>query len=78
MLPSTAVQHDIEVIPVVEEEVRQETLPSTSVHVLEKISESAETQEGDTTAAAQPLFTDVMELEAHTQTNTATIEKSSD
>lgn len=44
---------------------------------MEKISESAETQEGDTTAAAQPLFTDVMELEAHTQTNTTSTENSS-
>jgi len=71
-------QHDNEAIPlsvlVVEEKTRQERLPSNSVHVLERISETAETQEDEATAATQPLFTDVMELEAHTQTNAASTE----
>jgi hypothetical protein len=56
-------------IPVVDEGVRQEKLPSNSVHVLEKIVETAETQDDEHTATTQPPFIDVMELEA--QTNTA-------
>lgn len=54
---------------VVEEVIQREKLPRNSIHVLEKISETSETQEGETTAASQPSFADVMEFEAHTQTN---------
>lgn len=67
-------QHDIEAIPVVDDDIRKETLPSTSIHVLEKVSDFAETQEGDTSAASQPRFTDVMEFEVQTQTNSAEVE----
>jgi len=58
------------IISVVEEVIQREKLPNNSIHVLEKISEITETQEAETTAASQTSFTDVMELEAHTQTNT--------
>jgi len=55
------------IIPVVEEAIPRERLPSTLIHVLEEISENLEAHEDDTTAATQPLITDVMELEAHTR-----------
>jgi hypothetical protein len=67
-------QHDIEFIPEVSDDIRKDTLPSTSIHVLEKISDAAEAQEGDTTATSRPIFTDVLELEAQTQTHSAEVE----
>jgi len=64
------------IIPVVAEAITQERLPGTSIHVLEKISEPADAHEDDSTAATQPSFSDVMELEAQTQTNTTKSEDS--
>jgi hypothetical protein len=72
---ATKDQHDIEFIPEVSDDIWKDTLPSTSIHVLEKISDTAEAQEGDTTAASRPIFTDVMELEAQTQTHSAEVEQ---
>ncbi|KEH26717.1 DUF4283 domain protein [Medicago truncatula] len=67
-------QHDFEFIPYLHDDIRKDTLPSTTIHVLEEISDSAEAQEEDITAAAEPLFTDVMELEAQTQTHSTYVE----
>jgi len=61
----------------VDEEIHQEQLPSTSVHVLEEITETQEENEDvDTTAIPQSPFIDVMALEhtAHTQTRPHTTE----
>jgi len=76
------VQHDNDnlalplIILVVADAITREMLPSTSIHVLEKISEPADAHEDDSTAATQPSFYDVMELEAETQTNTTKNEDS--
>lgn len=66
------------IILVVEEAIPRERLPNTLIHVLEEISENQEAHEDDVTATTQPLFTNVMELEAHTQTNITTNEVSDD
>lgn len=49
------------------------TLPSSSVHVLERIDETEETQDDVNNAAERPLFSDVMELEAQSQPNSTTM-----
>ncbi|KEH26132.1 DUF4283 domain protein [Medicago truncatula] len=67
-------QHDFEFITDLHDDIRKDTLPSTTIHVLEKISDAAEAQEEDITAVAEPLFTDVMELEAQTQTHSTDVE----
>ena len=57
---------------------RMKGSPTLQFMSRKKISETAETHVDDTTATSQPSFTDVMELESHTQTNTATNEASND
>lgn len=55
----------------VDEEIHQERLPSTSVHVLEEITKTQVENEGvDTTAIPQSPFIYVMALEHTTNTQT--------
>jgi len=57
----------------VEDEIHKERLPSTSVHVLEEITETQEdSHDVNTVAIPQPPFIDVRELERNAQTQTRT------